>query len=141
MRSTPYSYLLCGAMLVALGAVFLWVPTEREMGIIQRIFYFHVPSAMSAFLAFFLVFLGSTSLYEWTHTPFLHHGEAVKAGWLNLPFFISRNEHEFAARNVDQFCLFRVFNFRKQPKAFELNGSLEQFLRLSTETYRADFQA
>lgn len=59
MRSTPYSYLLCGAMLVALGAVFLWVPTEREMGIVQRIFYFHVPSAMSAFLAFFLVFVGS----------------------------------------------------------------------------------
>ena len=29
------------------------------MGIIQRIFYFHVPSAMSAFLAFFLVFVGS----------------------------------------------------------------------------------
>jgi len=46
-------------MLVALGAIFLWVPTEKEMGIVQRIFYFHVPAAISSFLAFFLVFVGS----------------------------------------------------------------------------------
>ena len=59
MRSTFVSYVLFAAMLIALAAVFLWVPTEKEMGIIQRIFYFHVPSAMSAFLAFFLVFIGS----------------------------------------------------------------------------------
>ena len=44
-----------------------------------------------SFLMFILVFFGSHVLYEWTHSPFLHHGEAVKAGWLNLPFFISRN--------------------------------------------------
>jgi hypothetical protein len=44
-----------------------------------------------SFVLFLVVFFGSTVLYEWTHTPFLHHGHAVKAGWLNLPFFISRN--------------------------------------------------
>lgn len=44
-----------------------------------------------SFVMFILVFFGSNDLYEWSHTPFLHHGEAVKAGWLNLPFFISRN--------------------------------------------------
>ncbi|HJM07442.1 MAG TPA: molybdopterin oxidoreductase, partial [SAR324 cluster bacterium] len=44
-----------------------------------------------SFLMFMIVFFGSHVLYEWTHTPFLHHGEAVKQGWLNLPFFISRN--------------------------------------------------
>ena len=62
-------------------------------------------------------------------------------GGNKTPFFISRNEHRFAERNADNFCLFRVFNFRKEPRAFELNGPLERFLRLSTETYRADFQA
>ena len=46
-------------MLAALYAVFLYVPTEKEMGLVQRIFYFHVPSAASAFLAFFLVFVAS----------------------------------------------------------------------------------
>ena len=46
-------------MLGALFAVFFYVPTEREMGPVQRIFYFHVPSAFSAYGAFFLVFVGS----------------------------------------------------------------------------------
>jgi len=44
-----------------------------------------------SFIMFVIVFFGSDILYEWTHSPFLHHGVAVKAGWLNLPFFISRN--------------------------------------------------
>ena len=59
MRSVPFSCLVFVVMLVALGAIFLWVPTEKEMGIVQRIFYFHVPAAFSSFLAFFLVFVGS----------------------------------------------------------------------------------
>lgn len=48
----------------ALYLVFLYVPTEEAMGIVQRIFYFHVPLAWVAFLAFFIVFLGSI-LYLW----------------------------------------------------------------------------
>ena len=59
MRSSLYSYIVFAAMLSALAAIFLWVPTEKEMGVVQRIFYFHVPSAISAFLAFFLVFIAS----------------------------------------------------------------------------------
>ena len=59
MRSSLYSYIVFAAMLGALAAIFLWVPTEKEMGVVQRIFYFHVPSAISAFLAFFVVFIAS----------------------------------------------------------------------------------
>ena len=59
MRSSLYSYIVFAAMRGALAAIFLWVPTEKEMGVVQRIFYFHVPSAISAFLAFFLVFIAS----------------------------------------------------------------------------------
>lgn len=47
------------AMAVALWAVFVHAPTEREMGLVQRIFYFHVSAAISAGLAYFLVFVGS----------------------------------------------------------------------------------
>jgi heme exporter protein C len=43
------------AMLVALYLIFMVVPSERDQGIVQRIFYFHVPSAWTAFLGFFLV--------------------------------------------------------------------------------------
>ena len=44
---------------LALYAAFLYAPTERVMGDVQRIFYFHVGSAWNAFLAFFVVFLAS----------------------------------------------------------------------------------
>lgn len=48
----------------ALYMVFIYVPTEETMGIVQRIFYFHVPVAWVAFLAFFIVFLSSI-FYLW----------------------------------------------------------------------------
>ncbi len=40
------------AMAVSLYLVFAYVPTERVMGPVQRIFYFHVPAAWVGFLAF-----------------------------------------------------------------------------------------
>ena len=48
----------------SLYLIFLYVPTEETMGIVQRIFYFHVPLAWIAFLAFFIVFVGSIR-YLW----------------------------------------------------------------------------
>jgi len=52
------------AMLAALWLVFIAVPTEREMGIVQRIFYFHVASAWVAFAGFFLV-AAASGVYLW----------------------------------------------------------------------------
>ena len=59
MASRLFSASVFGAMLLALGAIFLYAPTEREMGQVQRIFYFHVPAAMTAFVAFSIVFFAS----------------------------------------------------------------------------------
>ena len=48
---------LTGAAIFAnLYLIFLWVPTEVIQGPVQRIFYFHVPAAWVAYMAFFLVF-------------------------------------------------------------------------------------
>jgi heme exporter protein C len=47
------------AMLVALYMVGFYAPVEREQGVVQKIFYFHVPSAWVSFLAFFVVFVFS----------------------------------------------------------------------------------
>ena len=58
-------WLVCVSVLVALWFVFMVVPTEREMGIVQRIFYFHVASAWVAFLGFFLV-AGASAVYLWS---------------------------------------------------------------------------
>ncbi len=48
------------AMVLNMYLIFMWVPTEKNLGIIQRIFYLHVPTAWVAFIAFFLVLIGST---------------------------------------------------------------------------------
>jgi len=67
-KKNIFSRVLLGLSLVlmvaALYLIFLFVPTEESMGIVQRIFYFHVPLAWVSFLAFFIVFLGSI-LYLW----------------------------------------------------------------------------
>src|SRR5438876_12306551 len=44
--------------------IFLYAPREATMGEVQRIFYIHFPSACTALLAYFFVFLGST-VYLW----------------------------------------------------------------------------
>lgn len=46
-------------MMVALYLVFIYVPTEKEMGIVQRIFYLMVPMGWLALLSFLVVFIGS----------------------------------------------------------------------------------
>jgi heme exporter protein C len=51
-------------MLAALYMVFEYVPTEAEQGIVQRIFYFHVPCAWVAFAAFGLVAVAGV-FYLW----------------------------------------------------------------------------
>jgi heme exporter protein C len=43
------------SILVALYLAFIYAPTERTMGQVQRIFYFHVPSAWVSFIAFGVV--------------------------------------------------------------------------------------
>ncbi len=59
-----YTALTYIVMVLALGGVFLYVPTEKVQGAVQRIFYFHVSSALTMFVAFFVVFLASI-LYLW----------------------------------------------------------------------------
>ena len=45
-------------MPVALYCAFLYAPKERVMGVVQRIFYFHVSSAWTSLFSFFFVFVG-----------------------------------------------------------------------------------
>ena len=51
-------------MMAALYMVFIYVPTEKTSGIVQRIFYFHVPAAWVGLLSFFVTFVFSI-LYLW----------------------------------------------------------------------------
>lgn len=59
-RTFPILALLTAALLsYALYEALVGAPTERTMGDVQRIFYYHVPSAWTAFLLFFINFVAS----------------------------------------------------------------------------------
>jgi hypothetical protein len=55
------------------------------------------------------------------------------------PFFVTRGELARSKTNVEQFHLYRVFDFRKAPRLFDLKGSLDIHCVLDSVTYRATF--
>ncbi len=52
------------AVILTLGIIFFYAPTERTMGNVQRIFYFHVGSAWVGAIAFFIALFGGV-MYLW----------------------------------------------------------------------------
>ncbi len=56
--------LTAAAILAAIIAIYIYVPTEKTEGAVQRIMYFHVPCAWISFFAFFVVFVCSI-LFLW----------------------------------------------------------------------------
>lgn len=54
-----FSILLFTAVPIGLYFAFFYAPVERIMGIVQKIFYFHVASAWIGFFAFFVTFAAS----------------------------------------------------------------------------------
>ena len=59
--------LVAGVMVLNMYLIFMFAPTEAISGHVQRIMYIHVPMAWLAFLAFFIVFVGSV-MYLWKRT-------------------------------------------------------------------------
>ncbi|WP_096670867.1 DUF3883 domain-containing protein [Polaromonas sp. AET17H-212] len=57
----------------------------------------------------------------------------------DTPFFVSRGELALSHGAKDQFHLYRLFEFRKAPRLFDLKGTLDQHCVLDPVTYRASF--
>lgn len=55
------------------------------------------------------------------------------------PFFISHSEVDFSAAFANQFHLYRLFDFRKQPRMFDLTGRINDKVRLDPVNYLARF--
>jgi heme exporter protein C len=68
----PLTFIVATGMLVGLGLIFLWVPTDCSQiingvcneGTVQRIFYVHVPSAWVAYLAYTVVLISSLAFLK-----------------------------------------------------------------------------
>ena len=59
MAARALGWLAVLALIAGVGAAFGYAPREAVQGNVQRIMYLHVPSVLTAYLAFALVFLGS----------------------------------------------------------------------------------
>lgn len=55
------------------------------------------------------------------------------------PFYLTENERQLSVERSDEFRLFRLYNFTKEPKVFELKPPLENFVTLHPIIYRASF--
>lgn len=55
------------------------------------------------------------------------------------PFFLTHTELNRSRVNSDQFLLYRVFEFRQEPKMFALHGSVDRHCILDPVDYRARF--
>ncbi|GLQ54037.1 hypothetical protein GCM10010862_12960 [Devosia nitrariae] len=60
-------------------------------------------------------------------------------GWERTPFHITRNELAVADERRTEWCLFRLWNFSREPKAFELYPPLDAHVSLTALTFQASF--
>jgi len=60
-------------------------------------------------------------------------------GHARTPFYLTRNEHDLAEDRPEAFRLVRLHSFNLEPRMFELQPPLTDFVRLSPHTYEARF--
>ncbi|WP_299775545.1 DUF3883 domain-containing protein [uncultured Tateyamaria sp.] len=60
-------------------------------------------------------------------------------GWERTPFHISRNELTVADENRDSWTLFRLWNFSREARAFELRPPLDAHVDLTATSFQASF--
>jgi len=58
-------------------------------------------------------------------------------GWERTPFHITRNELAVAEERRSEWCLFRLWNFSREPKAFELRPPLDAHVSLTATSFQA----
>ncbi len=60
-------------------------------------------------------------------------------GWERTPFYITRNELDVANDRPTEWCLLRLWDFAREPKAFELRPPLDAHVTLMATSFEARF--
>jgi hypothetical protein len=60
-------------------------------------------------------------------------------GSARTPFFLSRNEYEVSIERANNWCIYRVHMFIRQPQIFTIYPPLQDCLNLKPESWRASF--
>jgi hypothetical protein len=56
------------------------------------------------------------------------------------PFFITPNEIDFSSRKRDRYFLYRVFEFKRSPRMYNIRGSVVENFDLETTEFRASLK-
>ena len=56
-----------------------------------------------------------------------------------VPFYVTSNELSLSRERPKEFYLYRLFEFRVNPKMFSLSGPISDFCKLEPLVYRASF--
>jgi hypothetical protein len=76
---------------------------------------------------------------------FDHKGEErflevkTTVGSQTAPFYLTRNELSFSNERPKEFRIYRLYDFSKTPKMFELAPPLEKLIRLEPLSFEASF--
>ena len=60
-------------------------------------------------------------------------------GYRKTPFYLTQNERAFAEERADAFRIVRLYDFARQPRAFEIVPPLENAIKLDPTVFRASF--
>jgi hypothetical protein len=60
-------------------------------------------------------------------------------GWARTPFHVSRNELAVAEARREEWCLVRLWDFAREPRAFELRPPLDMHVSLTATSFEATF--
>ena len=71
-QAHPLFWILAVLVPINLYVIFYYAPVEKTMGIVQKVFYFHVSAAWIGLLAFCVVF-GASILYLWKRDDRINH--------------------------------------------------------------------
>ncbi|HSB96024.1 MAG TPA: DUF3883 domain-containing protein [Spongiibacteraceae bacterium] len=55
------------------------------------------------------------------------------------PFYITDNEVAFSKDRAPNYCLYRVYDFRREARLFMLHGAIEQHVNLAPKNFKAEF--
>lgn len=55
------------------------------------------------------------------------------------PFYISQNELAYSKEHAKRYSLYRVYDFNKQSRIFQIGGDISTYVHLSAQNYRASF--
>jgi len=61
-------------------------------------------------------------------------------GWSHTPFFMTRNEIEFAKQSNEQYSILRLYDFERTPRAFELKNPIEEAVHIVPDNFKVSFR-